>query len=446
MFSKLQQAIKGRGESSKQLNERTSKKSEVVTGAQGGLVVEEASPGPSTPDIETLLSQLEFKELESEAALRKALCTAGRHDLKVEDVICIGNTQAGGSLTIYTDRRNPDGTDKVIPEGLSLFLVTCRVSSSYLRSDSQIRDNYPVTGSMVQCMVYCLVQSHNVKKFVRGCRNARAEFHPFWYSSVVCIIMCSPSEEIPFFVERDRLTKCLQHFNPVYVYSGEAEKQLEMEKRNYEKVQQVVQAARHRDFLSLAQDIDDLERASNKTLCQTVSCLLGKNIDIKKVICIGNTCNGSLQVYNSGILHAKNKIHPDGNSLFLVRAHVSTQAVQHCTYIRDTALSDIEHNVTKLMIYCLVTGDNITNFICDCRNTRKGSHKPFCSCKIIYVEPYNTQSKHLPANLEEGRLKEALRELDIADVIYHDNIDEEMPSCVMGTSTHYQSGVSHMNK
>ena len=137
--------------------------------------------------------------MQAEGELCKAMCNASKQYLKIDNITCIGNTEQGEDLTVYTDRKN----HKVLPIGLSLFLVQCTVENNYLRGYKYVKNAYHIPGNDTSgCTVYCLVQEVNVKKFIYSCRNARSDFSLFTHCVVPCVIISLPSENLPFSIEK----------------------------------------------------------------------------------------------------------------------------------------------------------------------------------------------------------------------------------------------------
>ncbi|KJV66042.1 MULTISPECIES: DUF3023 domain-containing protein [Ehrlichia] len=458
MFSKLQQVLKGKGESSarqssdkgiqpQELEDESGKQGEASTGAASSSILANPERIVLHPDegLGGVLSQLEFEEKQAEAALCQAVCTASSTELKIEDLTCIGNTGEDGKLRIYTDRRNPDGTDKIFPSGaLSLFLVTCKVSSNYLKGHECIRNAYPIPGdsSTVQCMAYCLVQENEITKFTHGCRNTRQHFIPFLHSSLVhCAILHSALDVLPFSVEEQKLRGCLTHCKLEYIYSKTAMKELQAEQNAQEDISyktrtHLAYKRRH----SLTAGIFDLDRNMNKALCAIIQNMNGPQVNIKKRTCIGHTCGEELIIYNSSILHAKNKVLPQGMSMFLVKATVPTKDIRHAMH--STAVFKEGSDTQKMMLYCLVNGSDITNFLCECKNGNKRSHKPFYYCQIIFSHHLRDPSMLLPEHMEEQMLREALAGFNVMNVRYSDTMPlegdqkQELPSCsLMEAST-----------
>ncbi|MCZ6902336.1 MAG: hypothetical protein O7C62_07165, partial [Rickettsia endosymbiont of Ixodes persulcatus] len=164
MFSKLQQVFKGKGESSSR--QQSGRKSTENTrdnepgGATGGGSSSPILGGSrrcrisSGTELQHILAQLDFEESKAEAELCKAVCSADRTDLKIDDVTCIGNTIPGEGLVIYTDRKNANQTDKILPQGLSLFLVRCTISNPYLKWNPIIESAYHIEhGGNTECVV-----------------------------------------------------------------------------------------------------------------------------------------------------------------------------------------------------------------------------------------------------------------------------------------------------
>ncbi|AHC39711.1 DUF3023 domain-containing protein [Ehrlichia muris] len=441
MFSKLQQVFKGKGESSS--GQQSDKKSTEGTidnepgGATGGGVSSPILGGSrhcrisAGTDLHHILEQLDFEEKKAEAELCKLVCSATRSALRVEDVTCIGNTpKPGEGLVIYTDRKNADHTDKVLPEGLSLFLVRCTISNPYLKSNTIVENAYPIEQSgITECMVYCLVQPENITDFIRSCRNTRKsrDFNPFFHCVVTCTIMCSGFDltHVPFSIEEQKLKKCLQHHNPQYIYSQEAERQKQRELQNVELARSHVKCSQQSSRLSVLCDLDNIEQQSNIELCKSLACMTSSQMRIKRKTCIGHTVDNKLHIYHSAILHAKNKVLPQGNSIFVVKATVPTSVIIPHTCL-DTAAQEYGAAETNILIYCFVHGSSITNFRCECNNLRKRSH-PLRSCSILFSEVYSSKYKSLPSNAEEGKLRRYLGAAGIVDdIIYHNTREEEV--------------------
>ncbi|WP_395877378.1 DUF3023 domain-containing protein [Ehrlichia muris] len=453
MFSKLQQVFKGKGESSSRQQSGRKSTEETKDNEPGGAT----GGGSSSPilggsrrcrissgtELQHLIEQLDFEERKAEAELCKVVCSANRSELRIEDVTCIGNTKPGEGLVIYTDRKNTDQTDKILPQGLSLFLVRCTISNPYLKGNLIIDTAYHIEqGGTTECMVYCLVQQDNITNFVRSCRNTKKSmvFNPFFYCVVPCAIMCSGFEynHVPFYLEEQKLKKCLQHHNPQYIYSQEAERQRQRDEQNSEVVKSHIKYSQQSVRLSILQDLDQAEQSSNIELCKSLECMTSSQINIRSKICIGHTVDGKLHIYYSGVLHAKNKILPQGDSIFLVKATVPTSVVVPHTCL-DTNTQEYGPTNTKVIIYCLVRNLDLTNFGCECNNLRKRSH-PLRSCKILFSEVYSERYKLLPCNAEEGKLRRCLGAvggIKLDDIIYHDTREESAGQ----VSTHMQEEV-----